>query len=166
MNSSRSGEGVQCGRRKKERPFHGVAIACHQARSSLKASVSPMVSLRPCTEELVSIILRRKVLPAGTTLAAKLRVPIRERSSYFLHRVRVDQQRRAWCMSSSLSWGSRASRASESRRIPKYSRHVVGPSRFSSARGTPRWSQREVRVWRWRVHWSEPGAPATKKSSR
>ena len=28
------GEGVQCGRRKKEWPFHGVANACYQARSS------------------------------------------------------------------------------------------------------------------------------------
>ena len=92
VNSSRSGEGVQCGRRKKERPFHGVVNACHQARSNLKASVSSMVSWRPHTVELVSIILRRNVLPAGTTLAAKLRVPIRERSSCFLHRVRVDQQ--------------------------------------------------------------------------
>ena len=69
--------------------FHGVANACHQARSSLTASVSLMVSWRPRTEELVSIILCRKVLPAATTEAVKLRVLLRERSSSFLQRVRV-----------------------------------------------------------------------------
>ena len=166
MNSSRSGEGVHCGRRKKDRPFRGVTNACHHARSSLKASGSVITSCGLRALAPVSIILLRNVRLAGTTLAAKLSVPMRDRSSCFLHWVRAAQRRSAWWMPSSLSGGSRASSAVESRSIPRYSRHVVGPSRFSSARGTPRWLQREVRVWRWLVHSFDPGAPATKKSSR
>ena len=104
---------------------------------------------RVAAEVLRSIILLRKVLPAGTTLAAKLRVPMRERSSRLEQLDRVDQVCREWCRSCSLLGGRRASREEESRRMPRYSRQVVGPSRFSSARGTPSAEQREVRVWRW-----------------
>ena len=35
--------------------------------------------------------------------------------------------------------------------IPRYSRHVVGPSRLSSASGTPRAAQRETRVCKWYI---------------
>ena len=69
-------------------------------------------------------------------------------------------------MSCSLSAGSRASRADESRRMPRYSSSVVGPSRLSSAKGMLSCSQRPVRVLRCREHWFVSGAPAIKKSSR
>ena len=62
------------------------------AKSSLKASGSDIVSWGVRVVVLVSIILRRNDRPAGTTLAAKLRVPMRDRSSCFLHHVRADQQ--------------------------------------------------------------------------
>ena len=115
-----------------------MANACHHARSSMKASGSGIVSCGFCVVVLVSIILRRNDRPAGTTLAAKLSVPMRDRSSCFLHRVRDDQRCSAWWIFSSLSVGSRASSAVESRSMPRYSRHVVGASSFSSSRGTPR----------------------------
>ena len=44
-----------------------------------------MVSLSRNMMLLRSIILRRKVLPAGTTFAAKLSVPISESSTCFEH---------------------------------------------------------------------------------
>ena len=68
-------------------------------------------------------------------------------------------------MSWSLSGGRRASREAESRSMPRYSRQVVGPSRLSSASGTPRAAQRVTRMCRCCEHCSESGVPATKKSS-
>ena len=81
VKSWRWGEGVQSGRRKKDQPFHGVANSCHHWRSSMKSPERGMTLSRGATEELRSIILLKTVLPAGTTLAAKLRVPIRDSSS-------------------------------------------------------------------------------------
>ena len=106
------------------------------------------------------------LLPAETTLAAKLRVPIRESSSRLEQVERVALVSREWCMSWSLSEGRRASREAESRTMPRCSRQVVGPSHLSSASRTPRAAQGEVRVCRWCVHCSESGVPATNKSSR
>ena len=65
----------------------------------MKSPERGMTSSREATEELRSIILLRKVIPAGTTLAAKLRVPIRDSSS------RLEQLSRECCMSWSLSGG-------------------------------------------------------------
>ena len=109
-----------------------------------------------------SIILCRKVRPAGTTLAAKLKVPMRDKSTCLVLCVRPNHSSCDEWMSWSLSWGSLASREAESKRMLRYSRQVVGPSSFSSARGTPRDPQRVVRVWRCRAHWAEPGVPARK----
>ena len=67
-----------------------MAKACHHSMSSLKESERWMVSWSEGAVVARSIILRRKVLPAGTTLAAKLRVPMRERSSCFRQWVRED----------------------------------------------------------------------------
>ena len=50
-------------------------------RSSMMSPERGMTSSREATEELRSIILLRKVLPAGTNLAAKHRVAIRDSSS-------------------------------------------------------------------------------------
>ena len=80
---------------------------------------------------------------AGLTLAAKLRVPIRERRSCFME---DDRLAHAWSeqrISCSLSSERRASSAWELRRVLRYSRLVVGPSHLSSARGTSRAKQRE-----------------------
>ena len=79
---------------------------------------------------LRSIILRRKVWPAGTTLAAKLKVPMRDKSSCLVLCVRPEHSSSDEWMSWSLSGGSVASREAESKRMPRYSRQVVGPSSF------------------------------------
>ena len=60
----------------------------------MKSSERGMTSSREAAEELRSIILLRKVLPAGTTLAAKLRVPIRDSSSRLEQLERVAQMSR------------------------------------------------------------------------
>ena len=71
----------------------------------------------------------KKVWPAGTMLVAKSKTIARAMRSGFKLLQLV--------------------RGSVSRRIPKYSGCVAGPSSLSSARGTPRVLQREVRVSRW-----------------
>ena len=81
MKSCRSGLGVHCGRSIKLAPFHGVAKALHQAMSLRAASERLMWWLGEEVMVEVSISLRRNVLPAGTTLAEKLSVPMRERSA-------------------------------------------------------------------------------------
>ena len=63
------------------RPFQGVMKALHHWRSSWKGSESGMAAWRESAVVLRSIILRRKVRPAGTTLAAKLKVAMRDKSS-------------------------------------------------------------------------------------
>ena len=78
-----------------------------------------------------------KVRPAGTIFEAKLRVPISERSSLFDQDARSAQNTRAVLSSVTFAGDSRASRASVSKRMPRYSSCVVGPSSLSSARGTP-----------------------------
>ena len=60
----------------------------------MKSSERGMTSSREATEELRSIILLRKVLPAGITLDAKLRVPIRDSSSRLEQLERVAQMSR------------------------------------------------------------------------
>ena len=75
----------------------------------------------------------KKVRPAGTILVAKSKTIARAMRSGFLL----------------LQLGTLALRESVSRRIPKYSSCVAGPSSLSSARGTPKVLQREVRESRW-----------------
>ena len=106
---------------------------------------------------LGSIILRRNVRPTGTILVAKLRVPNRERRSCSMEEDRLAHAWSERMICCSLPGERRALSAWESRRIPRYSLQVVGPSRLSSARGTLRAEQREVRVWRWFSHWSDAG---------
>ena len=79
----------------------------------MKSPERGMTSSREATEELRSIILLRKVLPAGTTLAAKLRVPIRESSSRLEQLELVAHVSREWCRSWSLLGGRWASREAE-----------------------------------------------------
>ena len=137
MNSPRLEEGVHCGSRKKDRPLHVVANFSDHAKSSLKASGSDIVSWGFCAVVLVSIILRRNDRLAGTTLAAKLNVPMRDGralASYTVSEL-TGGEVPAWWMSLSFPGGSQASSAVESRSMHKYSRRVVGPSSFSSARG-------------------------------
>lgn len=149
---------LQRERRKNERPSHGIAKACHHSMSSLKDSVRWRVSWRENVVMVRSSILCRKVLPAGMTLAAKLRMLIRERSSCFRQWVHVDHVLSSWWISQNRCGARRASRATESRRIPRYSNWGDGPSNLSSARGTPRPLQGKVREWRLRWQWGEEGA--------
>ena len=69
-----------------------------------------MVSWSPRTVVLMSIIRLRNVRPAGTALAAKLRVPISDRRSCLEQSERLAHCSSAAWMSWSLSGGSRASR--------------------------------------------------------
>ena len=147
-------------------PFHGVAKVRHQRMSPRTLSGSVRWWLGEDTEVPASMSLRRKVLPAGTTLAAKLRVPMRERSSRFVQERLVFQALRAWCRSSSLSGGRRASSLSESRRMPRNSRIVEGPSSFSAARGMLSSWQMDWSVSRAVKHSRVAGAPTSRKSSR
>ena len=110
-------------------------------------------------EELRSIILLRKVLPAGTTIAAKLRVPMRDRRSRLEQLERFAQVSRAWCMSLSC-WGGGGGGC----RVEEYSQVLqasCGPSHLSLAKGTPRTVQREVRVFKWCVQCSESSHPGS-----
>ena len=85
VKSLRSGDGIQPGTRKKDHPFQGVMNSYYNSSERVK------VWWRVEMEELRSIILLRKVLPAGTTFAAKLRVPMGESSSLLEQVERLDQ---------------------------------------------------------------------------
>ena len=135
VNSWRSGLGLHCGSSMKLVPFHGVAKVFHHWISFRTLSGRVRCWFGEETKVLASIILRRKVMPAGTTLAAKLRVPMNERSSRLVQECLVSQASRARCRSSSLSCGKRASSVLESRMMPRNSRTGLGSSSFSSARG-------------------------------
>ena len=65
----------------------------------MKALQGAKISSGVVTEELRSIFLQRKVLSAGTALAAKLRVPMRERSSRLEQVEWLAQVWREWWMS-------------------------------------------------------------------
>ena len=69
------------GGEEKLRPSQGVVKVVHHCRSRWKVCESVMVSWSPRTVVLMSIIRLRNVRPAGTTLAARLRVPISDRRS-------------------------------------------------------------------------------------
>ena len=73
-----SGAGVQSGRRKKEWPDHGVAKVFHQTRSRWGLWSRVISSSSRGFVELRSIRRWKKVRPAGTILAAKPSVPIRD----------------------------------------------------------------------------------------
>ena len=161
-----SGAGVHSGRRKKERPDQGVAKEAHHARSRREAWLSSSVSSSRGLVVLRSMRRLKKVRPAGTILAAKLRDPMRDSSSRLEQDNRSSHEFRADFNSFNLSRGSLASRRSVSRRIPKYSSWVAGPSSLSSARGTPRVLQRERRVSRWWAQVCDSGGPTMKQSSR
>ena len=82
-----------------------------------------------------SIILRRKVLPGGTTLAANERRPIKERRSRFVATDFESQEVMASLICASLSGGRRASRRYVSRSMPRKGSTVAGPSSLSSVMG-------------------------------
>ena len=63
---------------------------------------------------------------AGTILAAKPFVPMRDSSSRFVQEDCCSQEVRASLSSLSLTSGRRASNRSVSRRMPRYSRYVSG----------------------------------------
>ena len=140
-----SGAGVHCGRRKNERPVHGVMKALHHMRSRSNPRVRSTVFVGCCAVVLRSMSRCRKVCPAGTIFAAKPSDPMSDSSSRLEHCERCDHEVSADLRSVTLSSGSRAFKDTVSSRIPRYSSCVVGPS---SARG--QWSelQREVKVLR------------------
>ena len=107
-----------------------------------------MVLCRLPAVVLSSIILRKKVRPAGTTWAAELRVPMRDCLELCMW---PDRWVREVWISCSLTGESWALSREESRMIPRYSRVVEGPSNLLSARGTPRALHRELRMQRWCV---------------
>ena len=72
--------------------------------SRLKPLLRVILSWRCGAEVLRSIILRRKVRPAGTILAVKLRVPMRDRSSCLVQWVRRNHLAREDLMSFGLSF--------------------------------------------------------------
>lgn len=76
--------GSHLGDMKRLRPFHDSIKLCHQVRSWVKESVRGIVVSNETMEVDRSIILRRKVRPGGTTLAANERRPINERRSRFV----------------------------------------------------------------------------------
>ena len=92
--------------------------------------------------ELVSIRRRRKILPAGMTLAANESFPIRDRREHFVHRVHLEKARSSCRSDDSLSRGSERDWATVSICTPKKVMTVDGGDRFSTLVITPRESQR------------------------
>ena len=113
-----------------------------------------------------SMSRRVKMCPAGMTFDVKTSFPITNSSSRL-----VQDMRRQKCLSSerssvSLPSGRRAICTIVSSSIPKKVKVVVGPTAFSSLTTTPNSEQSAMVVSFSRVHSSDCGEPASKKSSR
>ena len=77
-----------------------------------------------------------KVLPDGITLAANESLPIRDKSSHFVHFLRPFQNSNICSNSSRFSDGRLTFIVIVSISIPRKTKQVVGPIILSSARGT------------------------------
>ena len=122
---------------KTEIPFQVGRKSSHHWMS-LRASAFRLMwwwSLRAVV--LKSISLLKNNLPKRTTLAAKDSLPIRERSSLFVHFFLPIHWVSCDCRSEYLLSGRLMTWSSESISIPKYVRTVVGPSSLWGAKGTP-----------------------------
>ena len=106
------------------------------------------------------------VRPATTTDVAKFSLSNRLIRSRLVHDGRPENIPSRSRSSASWSSGSRASRRSVSRWIPRKVRDVVEASVFSSATGMPRYVQAARMISSRREQMSEAGGPAVKKSSR
>jgi hypothetical protein len=89
VKSWKAGDGVQVGSRKKPFPFQPLAKVSHHWMSAWLARERRMWWWRERTRVLVSMSLRRKILPAGITLAAKASFPMRERRALLVHFCKV-----------------------------------------------------------------------------
>lgn len=120
----------------------------------------------PIDDVARSIILRRKVLPGGTTFAAKERRPINDRRSRFVATDLESQEVMACFICASFSGGRRASRRSVSRSMPRDGNSVAGPSSLSSAMGMFSLSINHLTSARLCEHSLVSGEPKVRKSSR
>ena len=75
--------------------------------------------------------------PAGMIQQAKFSLPIKDRSSLLRHLLQVDQDWSSGINSWSLSSGREVSMQLVSIKIPRNTKHVVGPSSLLGARGMP-----------------------------
>ncbi len=127
--------GSHLGDMKRLRPFHDFMKLFHQVRSWVKESVRDIVVSNKTMEADRSMILRRKVRPGATTLAANERRPINESRSRFVVTDFETQDEMASLICANLSGGSRASRFTVSKSIPRNGSWVDGPLSLSSAMG-------------------------------
>ena len=166
VHSSKDVFGNHFGDIKKLRPFHESMKWCHQIRSLMKESVRVTVVSKEVIDVDRSIILRRKVLPGGTTLAANEKRPMRERRSCFVTTDFASQEERDSLICASLSGGRWALRRSVSRSIPRNGSRVAGPSSLSSAMGMFSTLNSHLITVRFYEHSPVLGAPKVRKSSR
>ena len=151
---------------RKDVPFQVRTKVNHHARSDLKLAFIWM-GILPLGGRQVSCsrssILRRKDLPACTTLHAWLSRPHKDSRSLWTHHLLVLQSWKRPASRWSLScWR----RCTVSILMPRKVRHVVGPSLLWGARGTPRQRHSLSSVSRESWHWVVFGAPRRMKSSR
>ena len=134
MYSCKAVFGSHFGDIKKLCPFHDSMKLCHHM-SLMKESVSVTVESREDKEVDRSIILRRKVRPGGTTLAAKERRPISDKRSHLWLQISTAMMK--WLPWSGLVYlvVGRPQGALYLGVYPEMARRVAGPSSLSSAIG-------------------------------
>ena len=161
--------GRSWGRSRIDTPFHSVTNRCHHARSALN-SLLRRIGWGQCgcmgTAWRRLIILRRNERPDHTTLHAWLRSPTRDSRSRREHDFRSLHSRRRDKRRCNLSAGKRSCAALVSISMPRYVRHVVGPSVLWVAIGTPRRAHARLREAIASAHCTKPGGPITIKLSR
>ena len=146
--------------------FHDSRKVSHQARSDRTAPRRGMGWCGFLVAAWSSNSRRRNDLPGFTTTQACCNFPARDSSSFFMHERFPIQVETSALSSTSLACGRRSCSVMVSISMPRKVRHVVGPSSFWVATGTPSQLKEDKRVLRSRAHCRLPGEPANRKSSK
>ena len=118
-------------------PFHLSRNLIYQSMSALASLFKLMWWSSFWTVVDKSIKCLIKVLPNGITLAANESLPIRDKSSHFLHFLQPVQNSNNGSNSSSFSDGRLTAIVIVSFNIPRKTKQVVVPIILSGARGIP-----------------------------
>ena len=117
------------------------------------------------TDVLMSISLRRNILPGLTTLQMCPSFPIKDFSWRLVHVLRLYHFFRLAMASVNFASGTSMVMCNEFIIIPRYIRNVQGPSIFSKAKGIPRSLKAFIMVLSWALARPISFANTAKKSS-
>ena len=171
MNSTIDGDAIHSVLRMQEVPDHHGKNLSHQYMARLASFVKVTWWWRQDKEQLLSMSLRKKILPAGISLHTNDNLPMTDSNSHFVHFpfLLSDLHNRdcsEWIISCFCSSEMLTVIVVVLIVIPRNVRCVVGPSIFKGFTGALRLLHTANMLERLSAHSWEAGVPAVKKSSR